>query len=490
MRGRAIGLVLLLAGAGVIAFLLQTAGPPPPRPAGPTRLDKTPVRILDGLYYLGDYDVAALYLLDTRAGLVLVDAGWPHLHAGVIQAVRGLDLDPSRIAHVLLTHRHADHAMGAGEFFGPSGVRVYAGAADAERLEQGGTMEDFYSDRIAPPGFHMPRVRVDQRLVGGETLDFGDTRVRVIATPGHTAGSVCYYVERAGKHVLFSGDAVMSLAADSGTYSAYMDDRYGGDVAAFLESLRRLRELEVDVLLPGHPYMDKDAGLEPEPFIGRAAWKARVDAGIAELETLAARYREDAGPAVYALEAAAGLVLVDVGGPGAAQELVERLSAQGRALEEVRAVLVTSGSAWPLDGLGEVAYRTRAGVYGSEETIAARGGAGTVVRDGEELSFPPIQVRVRALPGYDPGELGFETRLAGKTVFFSGRVVLKRNRHVQQTLAPHDPQALAATLAGLRGLSPDLWLPAAPFQAQNANIYDHAWDLELDANLELVRGAR
>src|SRR6185295_4027709 len=108
---------------------------------------------------------------------------------------------------------------------------------------------------------------VDVALKGDATLEFGDVKVRALATPGHTPGSTCYLVERGGARALFAGDVIMMLRGDAtakddrgrplGTYSAYLSPRYRGDATTFLASLRKLRALPVpDLVLPGHPAME------------------------------------------------------------------------------------------------------------------------------------------------------------------------------------------------------------------------------------------
>jgi hypothetical protein len=55
---------------------------------------------------------------------------------------------------------------------------------------------------------------VDVPLRGGENLDFGDVRIKCLATPGHTPGSICYLLERRNLRALFAGDVIMMLRGD------------------------------------------------------------------------------------------------------------------------------------------------------------------------------------------------------------------------------------------------------------------------------------
>src|SRR5262249_1770431 len=123
------------------------------------------------------------------------------------------------------------------------GAQVYAGKADCRPLRDGEPRIAFFST------FHMPHIAthattIDVELLGDETLTFGDTNILVLATPGHTPGSICYLLERDGKRVLFTGDVVSSLDPATsgvlGTYAAYLAPAYRGDVDAYLTTLRRL----------------------------------------------------------------------------------------------------------------------------------------------------------------------------------------------------------------------------------------------------------
>ena len=76
-----------------------------------------------------------------------------------------------------------------------------------------------------------------------------------------------------------------------GTYSAYLAPRYRGNASDYLDSLRRLRALPVpDLVLPGHPGADPTP---QSPSLSQQRWKALLDDGIREMETLVARYEAD-----------------------------------------------------------------------------------------------------------------------------------------------------------------------------------------------------
>ncbi|SDP97069.1 Glyoxylase, beta-lactamase superfamily II [Actinopolyspora xinjiangensis] len=152
--------------------------------------------------------------------------------AAHLRAVR----EQGRITGVLLTHHHPDHTEGAAEFAELTGAPVRA--LDAELCADGA---------VSPAGFGAGP------LGDGEVLEAAGVRLRVMATPGHTADSLCLHAEHAGVTALFSGDSILGR----GTTVVAAED---GDLGSYLESLRALSRLAGNTwLLPGHGPEQPDA---------------------------------------------------------------------------------------------------------------------------------------------------------------------------------------------------------------------------------------
>ncbi|MCL2106870.1 MAG: MBL fold metallo-hydrolase [Oscillospiraceae bacterium] len=174
-------------------------------------------------------------LRDQASGaLALIDCG--HFNRRVREAVeeRGGDL-----RFILLTHGHFDHVQGVAEVKQRyPGARVCIGAED----------EDYLSGkRQSLPGWssrHEKACAADQLLRGGDIIALGESRLRVIAAPGHTPGGVCFRAEADG--LLFTGDTL--FRGDCGRV-----DLPGGDWTTLQATLRALAALEGnDTVLPGH----------------------------------------------------------------------------------------------------------------------------------------------------------------------------------------------------------------------------------------------
>ncbi len=140
---------------------------------------------------------------------------------------------------ILLTHGHADHILAVDELRDRYGIPVYMSEDEKELIadaEHNGAMMLFRKN-ITTHG--------DIFLQDGQELELLGCRFRVLATPGHTRGSLCYY--EAEEKLLFTGDTLFK-----NSYGRY--DLYSGNGTALRESiLNKLFVLEDEVrAFPGH----------------------------------------------------------------------------------------------------------------------------------------------------------------------------------------------------------------------------------------------
>ncbi|HPD02326.1 MAG TPA: MBL fold metallo-hydrolase [Eubacteriales bacterium] len=135
------------------------------------------------------------YLITGEASRAfLVDAGADYLK--IKKAAADLKV---KIEAVLLTHGHFDH-INAAKFFQAEGAQVIIHRDDADKLYTYKNYGVFFDEKIN-------KLKADMTLIGGETLSIAGIKVKVIHTPGHSAGSVCYLAEDA----LFTGDTLFKL---------------------------------------------------------------------------------------------------------------------------------------------------------------------------------------------------------------------------------------------------------------------------------------
>lgn len=147
------------------------------------------------------------------------------------------ELGQDRLMMILLTHAHFDHILAADDVRKKTGAPLFVHTDDAELLgdgEKNGSMSVLCRDLTVSPA--------DRLLKSGEEIPFGNSAFRVLHTPGHTRGSVCYLFG----NTLFTGDTLFAGAAGR-------TDLYGGSGEMLLRSLKKLRDLPGDFdVLPGH----------------------------------------------------------------------------------------------------------------------------------------------------------------------------------------------------------------------------------------------
>lgn len=160
-----------------------------------------------------------------------------------------------KIAAVLLTHCHFDHILGVPELV-LQGARLYIGENDGPGL----------NDRsVSLAHMALPGMKPDVLLVDGDVVEEAGLCFKVLSTPGHTAGGVCYMLEES--RTIFSGDTLFR-------FSIGRTDLPGGDYGKLISSIKnRLFALEGDYTVkPGH---DRATTLEEErlgnPYAGRGA---------------------------------------------------------------------------------------------------------------------------------------------------------------------------------------------------------------------------
>jgi hydroxyacylglutathione hydrolase len=182
---------------------------------------------------VGPLQTNVYVLLDESSGqAAVVDPGASGLRISDAISAAGATLK-----YILTTHGHADHTGGAFDLKSKSGGEYVVGEGDRGQIESPSS-----SLAAMIPGFANPP-NIDNPVTGGEILDLGESRVIVIATPGHTPGSVCYLSEQA----LFTGDTLFQNSI--GRY-----DLPGGDGDQELRSIRDnlLTLPDHMIVYPGH----------------------------------------------------------------------------------------------------------------------------------------------------------------------------------------------------------------------------------------------
>ena len=194
-------------------------------------------QLIENIWHVGDSG-CAVFLVDAGndAGPVLIDAG---MDLEMIKGIAAHGLRFEDIRHCILTHCHIDHIGICAQLRRElPEIRFYAHAADAAPIEESGhdgrTAAGWYGITYEP-------VSLYRKFDADTVLTLGSVDFHCIHTPGHTPGSISVLVKSAGKKVLFGQDL----------HGPFSDD-FLSDLDDYQASMRRLLDLEPDILCEGH----------------------------------------------------------------------------------------------------------------------------------------------------------------------------------------------------------------------------------------------
>ena len=284
--------------------LLGTAPAPPPTTTPRPTLaaacqgrdgwsDPAPPEHIHGhTWYVGTCGITVL-LIETTAGLVLIDAGPAEAAPLVLANIRALGFDPKQVKWMLSTHEHFDHAGGFAALQAATGAKLAAGPFAAQALRSGTPYPDDPQAALLKDHLMKP-ARVDRVLRDGGALAVGGTHFTAHATPAHSPGSTSWTWQSCenGKCLTIAdADSVNTISSDSYRFSDHPERvktaRAGLDVVA---------ALRCDVIITPHPssssLFERLAGAAP--LIDPAACRAYAQAGRERLTKRLAKEARDA----------------------------------------------------------------------------------------------------------------------------------------------------------------------------------------------------
>ncbi len=206
------------------------------------------MKVYDGIYFIPGrlYDSNVIFLKGDVN--VIVDTGTGSFLEYLISEIRKCVVDIEDIDWIVDTHCHHDHTGANYEFKKKSNAKIAIHEKDLNPLQEGDqriTGAWIFGQTAVP-------VEVERTLNEGDVLKLGNYDFEVIHAPGHTIGCICLY--NAENQILISGDVVFSHGGIGRV------DTPTGDSSQMKESIRRLTELDVELLLPGHgPSVSEDA---------------------------------------------------------------------------------------------------------------------------------------------------------------------------------------------------------------------------------------
>jgi metallo-beta-lactamase class B len=137
-----------------------------------------PAKVFDNLYFVGS-KIHSSWALTTSEGIILIDTLYTYnSEEEIIGGLKKLGLDPAKVKYVIISHAHSDHVGGAKMMQDRFGSRIVMGAPDWDAIER------------SVNGYPLGKPRRDIVADDGQKITLGDTSVTLIATPGHTPGTL------------------------------------------------------------------------------------------------------------------------------------------------------------------------------------------------------------------------------------------------------------------------------------------------------------
>ena len=234
-------------------------------------------RVVGNLYAVGTYDMG-VFLITSQDGHILINTGLEDSTSLIRGSIESLGFRFEDVKILLTMQAHWDHTAALAEIKQLTGAEMWATAGDAPVLEDGGFSDPHFGGRVS-----FKPVSVDKIIADGDLIELGETRLTVLETPGHTAGSSSYTMR-----VREDGRDYTVAIANMGTINPgkqlVVDPTYPGVAEDFAETFRKQKSLAVDVWVAAHGsqyglHGKYEAGQDysPETFVDPEGFLAAVE---------------------------------------------------------------------------------------------------------------------------------------------------------------------------------------------------------------------
>ncbi len=240
-----------------------------------------PFRIVGNVYHVGTYDLSC-YLIVTTKGSILINTGLGASASMIKSNIEALGFKMADIKILLTTQAHYDHVGAMAEIKKLTGAEMWADEGDADVLADGGS-SDY---ELGKNGMSFVPVKVDKRLKDGDVIRLGDTKLKMLHTPGHTKGSCSYLfdVNDNGKDYKVFIANMPTIVTDQKLSNVPL---YPGIAKDYTYTFDVLKKVDFDLWLSSHAgqfnlHSKRKPGdaYNPEAFRDRKGY----DASLGELE--------------------------------------------------------------------------------------------------------------------------------------------------------------------------------------------------------------
>lgn len=254
-----------------------------------------PIHVVGNTTYVGTVHFGG-HLVETKAGLVLVDTPNLNNYGQLIDSIYRAGYKPDDINYVVMTHFHGDHIACANPIKHMYGAKLIFGEVETE------TMHRLMMETPKSSPQYIELFEPDIKVADGQILDFGDVGMRCVHTPGHTLGcmSLFWQTEDDGKRYdigLYCSGGVELLS----TKLLELMKMPVSNRETFRKSFDKVYNEHVDVTVGNHPfhndaiqkYWRRLAGEPGNPFIDPSEWQRNLDNMIAAYDTFMAMTEEE-----------------------------------------------------------------------------------------------------------------------------------------------------------------------------------------------------
>lgn len=217
-----------------------------------------------------------VYLIYDQEEWVLVDIGYEEDVEEIVDIIRQLDFPLANCKALIATHADVDHGQGFAKAKQMIGADVIAHPKAVELLEAGDRIQTFANIEAQGLDLAMPAVSCSGQISEGDTIQVGRISIDVWSTPGHAESQLAFRL----RNLLLSGDNIYRDGC-VGAIAAH----HGSDIVAFTKSLARIRDSDVEWLLPSHgPFFRLDREMLQKTIERVHSYRNMADFGTCAVE--------------------------------------------------------------------------------------------------------------------------------------------------------------------------------------------------------------
>ncbi|MBR6728968.1 MAG: MBL fold metallo-hydrolase [Clostridia bacterium] len=234
-----------------------------------------PFNIIGNVYFVGCV-AASSHLIDTGEGLILIDTGYPQGLYLVVESIYRLGFNPKDVKYIIHTHGHYDHCGATRAFTSLYGGKTFIGAGDEDFVNG---KKDLTWARELGYQYH-EAFEADEILSDGDCVSLGNTTIQIVATPGHTPGTLSLFFDTEENGTIYKVGMHGGVGSNSMKLGWLSKNHLSPDCRLhFLEGIKKLKQIKVDVFLGNHVENNDTLGKQKRkltekenPFIDPEGW--------------------------------------------------------------------------------------------------------------------------------------------------------------------------------------------------------------------------